>query len=154
MASCSRGIKNLTTTSGAIKKTKNNDTNGREDKRNQGKCSTHEGEKNYTAKLFRKLTCLRPIKKKQCEFWYFLVVLQRILFFWGVMLYHRVTRPQHFEKNPLPSPCHAGSHNRRRESSKRNNSQHKTPASIRSPAPTFLWLPLNTSVIPDYRTNN
>jgi len=27
-----------------------------------------KGEKNYTARLFRKLTCLRLIKKKQCEF--------------------------------------------------------------------------------------
>jgi hypothetical protein len=68
MASCSRGIKDLTRTSGAVKKTKNNDNNGREDKQNQGKYSIYNGEKNYTARLFKKLTCLTPIKKKQCEF--------------------------------------------------------------------------------------
>jgi hypothetical protein len=62
MASCSRAINNLTKTSGAIKKTKNNDNNVREKKQNQGKYSIYEGEKNYTARLFTKVNCLRPIK--------------------------------------------------------------------------------------------
>jgi len=46
MSSCSRGIKDLTRTSGATKKTKNNANNGRQDKQNQGKYAIYEEEKN------------------------------------------------------------------------------------------------------------
>jgi hypothetical protein len=59
MASCSRAIKNLTKTSGANEKTKNNDNNVREEKQNQDKYSTYEEEKNYTARLFIKVNYLK-----------------------------------------------------------------------------------------------